>query len=177
MNLKYLSYICAINPKHMNRLLLNLLALPFLLSSCSNDKVLAPVIKLQSIVVNQNTAINYKDSLNKLPVLYEGDELEMELELDGNGSSLNTLNVSSDNKGIETSFSPLDNGLISDNKNFTDLENGRLGFIDGVLSFPLTVKIKVTSNQVGKSKLSFHLSARAECEGGGVLELEFVTAK
>lgn len=160
----------------MNKLLLGLLVLPLILSSCSSDKALAPMIVLQSVAITQDSTVNYKDSLENLPILNVGDEVELELFLDGNGSALNTLNVSGSNKNIEILLIPSVEALITGNTNFTDLEKGRAGFVDDVANFKMKTRLKVVSTQDGGTvKLTFHLSARAECESGGVLELTLKT--
>lgn len=161
----------------MNKLMSSLLIILITLCSCESDKVAPPVIEIERVIINQDSTVNYKDSLDKLPVLKFGDEVEVSLYLNGNGSSLNTLNVSAANQSVKTSLIPSANAQIAEDKNFTDLENGKMSFVDGVGQCEVKSKLLIISTAEKNIKLSYHLSARAECEGGGILDLEFRTAE
>lgn len=176
LRLKYLNYICIDNLKLMGKLLSVLLALIVFLSSCEEGKVVAPAIEVESIVVNGDNLVDYKDSVDRMPVLKPGDEVEVRLYLDGNGSFLNSLNVTSDNPDVQAILLPSGDSAIAGDKNFTDLENGRMSFVDGVLSYEVKSRLQVVSSSANVVRLSFHLSARAECESGGIFELLLKTS-
>lgn len=151
------------------------LILPFCFLSCTEEKADAPIIRLIGVSVNLGEVIEESDEMVELPLLEVGDQLDILLELDGNGSDLNSLNVKSDEEGsVKFVFWPEDYTAIEEDKNFTDYSKGYIGFKDGVTHFLLSVKATVLRAD-DDMKICFHLSNRAKSQGG-LLELEFGTA-
>lgn len=161
----------------MGKLLILFLASFALLSSCDEGKVIAPAIGLDGVYINGDTTVNYMDSLQTMPALKAGDEVEVRLILDGKGSSLNSLNVTSDHADVVAILVPSMDTIVAADTNFTDLEKGRMSFVDGVMNCKVTSMLRVVSPQEAETRLSFHLSARAECEAGGLLNLVLKTSE
>lgn len=142
-----------------------------LLTACEDGKAPSPLIKVKKIVVcsDDTTRCNVSD----FPDLKEGDEINILLDLDGNGSDLKSLNIASSEKNVETCFKYRNGaqGDISETQ-LTNEEKGMLYFVDGVTHFSLMVRAKVGAVEGDNLKIKAYLSARAECESG-VLELNF----
>ena len=81
--------------------------------------------------------VNKPRFIDHMPMV--DDELEISLKLDGNGEELNTFLVKEETPGsketaVEIDFNDLPEETLSDDKEFTDKDNGKLGFKDGVRS-------------------------------------------
>lgn len=142
-----------------------------MLWACENEKALSPLINVKKIVVCSEDTIHC--AAQEIPGLKEGDEIDILLDLDGNGSNLKSLNISSSEKNVVTCFEYREENQqhISDTQ-LTNKEEGMLYFVDGVTHFSLVVRAKVGVVQEDDLKIKAYLSARAECESG-VLELNF----
>lgn len=147
--------------------------LPLLLASCSGSAE-SPVIKITGFFVNDDTK-DYSQEMEFMPLLEVNDEVTVELQLDGNGEDLNTFIVQGEDQqlSIEKLFDLPDWGVSSD-KNFTKLDQGIVGFENGVRQAKLKVKAKVKSVTDDDATLVFYLFSRAECEGAQE-ELELKT--
>ncbi|MEG2330751.1 MAG: DUF5035 family protein [Bacteroides sp.] len=130
-----------------------------LLAACSTNG-LSPVITVTSLYVNDDT-IDYAQTLGSMPSLVVGDEVNVTLDLNGNGAELKTFQV---NRTAEIKLDSLgyEKREVTSEIDFTDVEGGRLRFVDGVNDTHLLVKAKVVSTTEKETKLSFYLSSKAE---------------
>lgn len=130
-----------------------------LLAACSNNG-LSPVITVTSLYVNDDIT-DYAKTLESMPSLVVGDEVNVTLELNGNGAELKTFQV---NRAAEIKLDSLgyEKREVTSETDFTDVEEGRLRFVDGVNDTRLLVKAKVISTTEKETKLSFYLSSKAE---------------
>lgn len=134
-----------------------------LLAACSNNS-LSPVITVTSLYVNDDMT-DYAQTLGSMPSLVVGDEVNVTLELNGNGAELKTFQV---NRTAEIKLDSLgyEEREVTSEADFTDVESGRLRFVDGVNDTRLLVKAKVVSTTEKETKLSFYLSSKAETNAG-----------
>ena len=100
-----------------------------------------------------------------LPVLKVNDEVTVSLKLDGNGEDLNTFIVKEEQEQLYIEDFQLPVQGVSSDKNFTKLEEGIVGFENGVRQVEVTVKARVQSVTDEDAILSFYLFSRAECDG------------
>ena len=119
--------------------------------------------------------------MEALPPLKVDDELEISLKLDGNGEELNTFLVKEETLGsketaVEIDFNDLPEETLSDDKEFTDKDNGKLGFKDGVSQTQIGIRAKVQQVTEDGVKLKFYLFSKpVNCEGAKY-ELEIKTS-
>ena len=155
----------------MKKLLLASL-LPLTLASCS-DTAESPVIEITGFFINDNP-VDYSREMEVLPVLKVNDEVTVSLKLDGNGEDLNTFIVKEEQEQLYIEDFQLPVQGVSSDKNFTKLEEGIVGFENGVRQVEVTVKARVQSVTDEDAILSFYLFSRAECDGAQQ-EIEFKT--
>ena len=115
----------------MKKLFFPLLSLCLLTTACK-DSVPSPTIEMQGLYVNDGE-MDYTRQMEALPPLKVDDELEISLKLDGNGEELNTFLVKEETPGsketaVEIDFNDLPEETLSDDKEFTDKDNGKLGW-------------------------------------------------
>ena len=142
--------------------LLSLLLLLLLLVACS-DSAPSPVIEITGLYVNDDE-IDYAQELSSMPKLKVNDEVLVSLKLDGSGEELNTFIVQDGNQQLKIEEFILPEAGISDDKNFTKLDEGIVGFENGVRQTELKVKAIVKAVNGEDATLIFYLFSRAECE-------------
>lgn len=152
----------------MKKNLLMILFGIFLLSSCSSDKVISPVIDVKSCSINGQV-------VEGSPAVKVGDILELQLGLQGNGSDLKTFQAKANKSEMNLILADYDKQNVSQDKNFTDITACKISFVDGVMHTTVKVKAVVQSVQEDMLKLNFYLSAKADCEGS-TLELDMKKA-
>lgn len=163
----------------MKKLFFPLLSLCLLTTACK-DSVPSPTIEIQGLYVNDGE-MDYTRQMEALPPLKVDDELEISLKLDGNGEELNTFLVKEETPGsketaVEIDFNDLPEETLSDDKEFTDKDNGKLGFKDGVSQTQIGIRAKVQQVTEDGVKLKFYLFSKpVNCEGAKY-ELEIKTS-
>lgn len=152
-----------------------------LLGACS-DSPSSPDIRITNFYVNGDEKVDYAKDMESLPPLHVNDEVTMSLNLDGNGEELNTFLVHEDMEegsatSVKIAFLDLADAQLSQDKEFTDKEQGKLGFIDGVsrMNFKITAKVFRVTNDKVLLKL-YLFSKPVDCEGAK-LELELNLGK
>ena len=163
----------------MKKLFFPLLSLCLLTTACK-DSVPSPTIEMQGLYVNDGE-MDYTRQMEALPPLKVDDELEISLKLDGNGEELNTFLVKEETPGsketaVEIDFNDLPEETLSDDKEFTDKDNGKLGFKDGVSQTQIGIRAKVQQVTKDGVQLKFYLFSKpVNCEGAKY-ELEIKTS-
>ena len=163
----------------MKKLFFPLLSLCLLTPVCK-DSVPSLTIEMQGLYVNAGGMDNTRQ-MEALPPLKVDDELEISLKLDGNGEELNTFLVKEETPGsketaVEIDFNDLPEETLSDDKEFTDKDNGKLGFKDGVSQTQIGIRAKVQQVTEDGVKLKFYLFSKpVNCEGAKY-ELEIKTS-
>ncbi len=153
----------------MRKLFFPLLSLCLLTTACK-DSVPSPTIEMEGLYVNGGE-MDYARQMEVLPPLKVDDELEISLKLDGNGEELNTFLVKEETLGSEATavtvdFNELPEEALSDDKEFTDKDNGKLGFKDGVSQTKVGLRAKVQQVTEAGVKLKFYLVSKpGNCEG------------
>lgn len=146
------------------RSLFSCLLLLLLLAGCSQSAP-SPTIKITGLFVNGDEK-DYAQEISSMPSLKIGDEVLVSLKLDGNGEELNTFIVQD---GADQQFKieafELPEAGVSTDKNFTKLDEGIVGFENGVHQTDLKVKAKVNTVKGKDASLIFYLFSRAECDG------------
>ena len=139
----------------------SLLLVSVLLLACANNE-LSPVISVTNLHLSGDET-DYAEAAESMPVLKVGDEVDVTLRLSGNGAELKTfqVNSSAEVKLDELGFNPKE---VSPETDFTNVEKGRLRFVDGVNTTTLMVKAMVISTVKKETKLSFYLSSKAETD-------------
>lgn len=157
--------------------LLSWLFFSLLLGACS-DSPPSPDIRIAHFYINDDETIDYAKKLESLPSLEVSDVVTISLHLDGNGEELNTFLVQEDKEegdaaSMKIAFADLPDAELSQDKEFTDKDQGKLGFIDGVsqMNFKITGKVLRVTNEKVSLKL-YLFSKPVDCEGTKV-ELEF----
>ena len=123
--------------------------------------------------------VNKPRFIDHMPMV--DDELEISLKLDGNGEELNTFLVKEETPGsketaVEIDFNDLPEETLSDDKEFTDKDNGKLGFKDGVSQTQIGIRANVQQVTEDGVKLKFYLFSKpVNCEGAKY-ELEIKTS-
>lgn len=150
----------------MKKLLISFLSF-LLLTACANNHP-SPVIEITKVYVNDDeeddNEVNYAKALESIPMLSVGDQVDITLQLSGSGADLKTFQLNADQE-VNTNLLYSDQD-VSTTQGLTDVENGRLRFVDGVESTELTVKALVKAVKKGEeTKLFFYLSSKAESEG------------
>lgn len=135
-----------------------------LLCSCSSDTAVSPAIKMESCTVNG-------ELVSGTPSVKAGDVVELALDLEGNGSELQSFQAAADADKVKIALADYEKNRVTDDKNFTDTIKCRLRFVDGVTVSSVKVKATVQSDTDDKMALKFYLSAKADCEGS-VLEVD-----
>lgn len=146
----------------MRKLLNYLLLLP-LLAGCSGTAS-SPDIEVIGLYVNGDEK-DYAHELSSMSPLKVGDEVLVSLKLDGNGEELNTFIVQDGDQQLKIAEFDLPDAGVSDDKNFTDLEQGIVRFKNGVRQTELKVKAKVQTVKSEDAALIFYLFSKAECDG------------
>ena len=163
----------------MKKLFFPLLSLCLLTTACK-DSVPSPTIEMQGLYVNDGE-MDYTRQMEALPPLKVDDELEISLKLDGNGEELNTFLVKEETPGsketaVEIDFNDLPEETLSDDKEFTDKDNGKLGFKDGASQTQIGIRAKVQQVTEDGVKLKFYFFSKpVNCEGAKY-ELEIKTS-
>ncbi len=163
----------------MRKLFFPLLSLCLLTTACK-DSVPSPTIEMEGLYVNGGE-MDYARQMEALPPLKVDDELEISLKLDGNGEELNTFLVKEESLGSEATavtvdFNELPEEALSGDKEFTDKDNGKLGFKDGVSQTKVGLRAKVQQVTEAGVKLKFYLFSKpVNCEGAKY-ELEIKTS-
>lgn len=139
-----------------------LLLLP-LLAACSGSAP-SPVIKITGLYISGDEK-DYAQEQSAMPSLKVGDEVLVSLKLDGNGEELNTFIVQDGNEQLRIEEFDLPKAGVSDDKNFTKLDEGIVGFENGVHRTELKVRAKVQTVKSEDATLTFYLFSRAECDG------------
>lgn len=153
----------------MKKNLLTFLFSVLLFTSCLPDNAVSPVIDVKSCMVNGKNIIG-------CPAVKAGDQLELQLELKGNGSDLKTFQAKANKQAMNLELADYEKQNVSKDKNFTDVSACKISFVDGVMHSTVKVKAVVQSAQSDTLKLNFYLSAKADCEGTS-LELDMQKAK
>lgn len=152
--------------------------LPLLLLTACSSSVPSPIIKMTGLYVNDD-GVDYAQRLSELPALKVDDEMDIQLGLDGNGEELNTFLVDTSEvkkEKVVIVFDELSEETLSKDKEFTDKENGKLGFIDGVSQTVVGVKAKVCKVTPEGVAFRFYLFSKGDCEGAKY-ELKINTAE
>lgn len=149
-----------------------------LLAACTNS-VPSPLIEVTGIYINEGET-DYARHLSDLPSLKVDDEMDICLKLDGNGEELNTflVDTSEENKEkIAIAFDKLAEETLSKDKEFTDKENGKLGFKDGVSQTVVGVKAKVRKVTSEGVTIRFYLFSKSVDGEGAKYELKINTTE
>ena len=101
-------------------------------TAAGKDSVPSPTIEMEGLYINDGE-MDYARQMEALPPLKVDDELEISLKLDGNGEELNTFLVKDETLGSEVNavaidFNELPEEALSDDMEFKDKDNGKLGF-------------------------------------------------
>lgn len=151
----------------MKKLLAFLFSLS-LLTACT-DSVPSPIIEMARLYLNDDNRVDYAQRMGELPLLKVDDEIDIRLKLDGNGEDLNTFLVDTsevNKEKVTIAFNMIQEETLSKDKEFTDKENGKLGFKDGVSQIVVGVKAKVCKVTPEGVTLRFYLFSKpAESEG------------
>lgn len=142
--------------------LLPLLLLSLSLAACT-DSAPSPVIKITGLFLNGDEK-DYAKEQSSMPSLKVGDEVLVSLQLDGNGEDLNTFIVQDGDQQLKIEEFDLPKAGVSTDKNFTKLDEGIVGFENGVKQTEVKVKAKVKAVNDEDATLLFYLFSRAECE-------------
>lgn len=138
-----------------------------LLTACTNSAP-SPVIEVAGLYINEDET-DYAQHLSDLPSLKVDDEMDIHLKLDGNGEELNTFLVDTsevNKEKIVIAFDKLAEETLSKDKEFTDKENGKLGFKDGVSQTVVGVRAKVRKVTPEGVTFRFYLFSKpVDCEG------------
>lgn len=142
--------------------LLPFLPLLLLLAACSSTAP-SPVIQITGLFLNGDEK-DYAKELSLMPSLKVGDEVLVSLKLDGSGEELNTFIVQDDDQQLTIEEFELPEVGVSGDKNFTKLDEGIVGFENGVKQTELKVKARVRAVNDEDATLLFYLFSRAECD-------------
>lgn len=149
-----------------------------LLTACA-DSAPSPVIEVTGIYVNEDNT-DYAQRLSELPSLSVDDEMDIHLRLDGNGEYLNTFLVDTsevNKEKIAIAFDGLAEETLSKDKEFTDKENGKLGFKDGISQTVVGVKAKVRKITPEGVTFRFYLFSKSVDGEGAKYELKIKTSE
>lgn len=142
----------------MRKKFLMILLGTYIFSSCTTDGAISPTIDVERLSVN---GIATKEN----PSVKVGDELELQLDLSGNGSDLKTFQAKADKNEMNLVLADYEEQNVSQDKNFTNINACKISFIDGVMHTSVKVKATVESVQEDTLVLNFYLSAKADCDG------------
>ena len=138
-----------------------------LLTACISSAP-SPVIEVAGLYINGDDT-DYTQHMNEMPSLKLDDEMTISLKLDGNGEELNTFLVDTsevNKQKVTIVFDEVSDETLSKDKEFTDKDNGRLGFKDGVSQTLVGVKAKVRKITPEGVTFRFYLFSKpADCEG------------
>ncbi len=158
----------------MKKLLM--LLLPVLCLNCTDSGSEAPIIKIIGIYLDgDETETNYMNQFHKLPGLEVGDNVDILFSLKGNGDDLRSFIVSKGDKNEATNQkASINTILVFKEENvispeFSDPDNGKAVFVDGVDEIAATVKVKVVAPLTEEQPLSFHLSSTSPESSSAVL--------
>lgn len=143
----------------MKKLILTIILGAVSFFSCSFETPESPAIKMESCTVNGESV-----SL-PLPSVKAGDVVELTLDLEGNGSELQTFQADADAEDVKMSLTEYDKSRVSDDKNFTKIDECLLRFVDGVTISSVKVKATVQQKNDDKMCMKFYLSAKSASEG------------
>lgn len=135
----------------------------FSFASCSSSDDDIPVIEIIKLCVNDDET-NYYDKLNHLPVLVVGDELNIELKLDGRGNELYSFLIQEEKTQVPLFSVDMEYNKDEISDELSNPENGILVFKDGILGTVLRLKV-VTKAIANKATISFYLSSKGDTEG------------
>jgi hypothetical protein len=142
----------------MKNIFFTTIASLFFLSSCSSDIAVSPAINIENCSVNGA-------QVSGVPSVKVGDEVELSLNLAGNGSELGSFQAIVDEKEIKMSLADYEKENVTTDKNFTNTAECQLRFVDGVKVSNVKVKAMVQSVDADHINMKFYLSAKANCEG------------
>ncbi len=166
----------------MNKTLLILsLFLAFSFSACTNsDGDDTPVINVLGVFLNDGDT-NYARQWDALPVLTRRDTLDVIMKLDGKGADLKSFQGSllNDEQGslIKIILEEANSEDISDDPNFTNRDEYRLGFVDGVATSEITARICIRTTQEEEIDLGFYLFVKENTSQGDPLKLLLQTGE
>ncbi|WP_455593261.1 DUF5035 family protein [Bacteroides sp.] len=142
--------------------------LPLSLLAACTSSVPSPVIEVTGLYLNDDET-DYAQRMGEIPLLKVDDEMDIQLRLDGNGEELNTFLVDTsevNKEKVTIAFDEIPEETLSKDKEFTDKENGKLGFKDGVSQTVVGVKAKVCKVTPEGVTFRFYLFSKpAESEG------------
>ncbi|NDV65056.1 DUF5035 family protein [Bacteroides sp. 224] len=142
-----------------NQLILILFSI--LLYGCSEAEAETPILELTGVYTNESDT-NYANTLDQLPTLSVGDEIDISFYLNGNGNNLRSFVLKNNNSAIKTKFFFYGDDISDD---FSDLTNGVVGFVD-IPETEIAVKATILEVTEENPVLSFYLSSKAvNCEG------------
>ena len=149
-----------------------LILLSFLGAGCSLNET-SPIITLTTLYIDGDDT-DYAGALDDMPILAVGDKVDVTLNLCGNGADLKTFQVyCEEDMKLDTLI--YNESEVTLEKDFTDIEKGRLRFVDNIENAHITVRAKVVSILEDEMELSFYLSSKGEVDGAQydlVLETE-----
>ncbi|NDV59218.1 DUF5035 family protein [Bacteroides sp. 519] len=141
------------------RKLLILLLLPLLFLGCADSDSEIPVMKIVGVFMGgDEEETNYANKFSELPDLQVGDEVDIVFTLNGNGDDLKSFIVVNDNAAIKTIMFFLGDEISLE---FSELNEGKAVFVDGVNDTWVTVKAKIVAPITEEQVLSFHLFSKA----------------
>ncbi|MCD8078884.1 MAG: DUF5035 domain-containing protein [Bacteroides sp.] len=169
----------------MNKILLILSLFTVIgLSGCTDsDADDTPLISVLGIYLNDDDT-DYAYDPEELPVLTRNDVLTLIMQLDGKGAELKSFYASlvEGEDGdlshvVRVIISDYEEDHVTDDSNFTNPEDGRVGFVDGVTKSQVTAQVKIRTSQENEAEVGFYLSSRAKPDQGGEVKLLFQTGE
>lgn len=148
----------------MKKIFLLFTLLVFLSSCLSTGET--PIIIVDSLLVNGEIPECYLSNNVGTPILKEGDELELTLQLDGNGANLQTFSIGIPQKYLDLELI-YDAELVTTEEELIDVESGLLRFSDGVekAQIKLLAQVEEVLDDRETLTLSFYLSSNAGAVG------------
>jgi hypothetical protein len=150
------------------RQLLALLPAFLFVTGCDVSTGSMPTITIVAVCVNGDQT-NYSDRTDKLPTLSVGDELTVELALEGNGD-LSRFAVQEGREPLQGEEEQGELFAFTIEFNYEEVSNtiskpeeGTLAFKDGVRKANLTIKIVVT-DVANDAAILFYLSSKGHSE-------------
>ncbi|MCC8188817.1 MAG: DUF5035 family protein [Bacteroides sp.] len=169
----------------MNKILLILSVFTVIgLSGCTDsDADDTPLISVLEIYLNDGDT-DYSSDPEELPVLTRNDVLTLVMRLDGKGAELKSFYASlvqgedgDLSNVIRVTISDYDEDDVTDDSNFTNPEDGLLGFVDGVTKSEVTARVNIRTSQENEAEVGFYLSSRAKPDQGGEVKLLLQTGE
>lgn len=145
---------------------LALLFVALLLLGCSDSQSDTPLLKLVNVYIGEDET-NYAESLEQLPVLSLGDEVDLTFQLDGNGHYLKTFVVVNDNSSLATEVRYVDKDVSEElSEEFEGV------FFNDIYKTQVEVKATVVRLREESPTLSFFLSSKTMKSEGASFYLE-----